>query len=79
LNEEEAKWASAMRGEKLLFLFHGGWVSEKTVCWPNRMKSVFEKAVINSIGNIKAIAGGVVFPSQLSFSFVISHLIVFLI
>jgi hypothetical protein len=43
------------------------------------MKSVFEKAVINSIGNIKAIAGGVGFPSQLPFSFVISHLIVFLI
>ena len=29
LNEEEAKWASAIGGGRLLFLFHCGWVSEK--------------------------------------------------
>lgn len=29
LNEEEAKWASAIGGGMLLFLFYCGWVSEK--------------------------------------------------
>lgn len=29
LNEEEAKWASAIGGGRLLFLFYCGWVSEK--------------------------------------------------
>lgn len=29
LNEEEAKWASAIGGGMLLFLFCCGWVSEK--------------------------------------------------
>lgn len=29
LNEEEAKWASAIGGGRLLFLFCCGWVSEK--------------------------------------------------
>ena len=29
LNEEEAKWASALGGGMLLFLFYCGWVSEK--------------------------------------------------
>jgi len=64
-----------MRGEKLLFLFHGGWVSEETVCWPNRMKSVFEKAVINSIGNIKGNCRGCRFPFAVAFLFLLSFLI----